>query len=185
MELHELVPSGDVLVSLDPEELGLKILKVLASYRPNDFLSPGMLERRALGEEPMSRFSNPYQGASRDEISTAIREAWAWLHGTALLIPHSDANPTYSRLSRKGRKLAADPDGSASRSRALPKEYLHPRIRDDVWTSFHRGKLDIAVFEAMKAVEVAVREVAGFGNDLIGVPLMTAAFREGGPLADP
>ena len=36
----------------------------------------------------------------------------------------------------------------------------------------------------MKAVEVSVREAAGLGNDIVGVSLMTAAFKEGGPLAD-
>ena len=37
----------------------------------------------------------------------------------------------------------------------------------------------------MKAVEVRVRSLAGLGNEMIGVPLMTKAFREAGPLTDP
>jgi len=43
------------------------------------------------------------------------------------------------------------------------------------------------VFLAMKAVEVAVREVSGLGGDgLVGVKLMRAAFApDGGPLMDP
>ena len=42
----------------------------------------------------------------------------------------------------------------------LPKETLHPAIREDVWSLYHRGKYDTAVFEAMKAVEVSVRDAS-------------------------
>ena len=42
-----------------------------------------------------------------------------------------------------------------------------------------------AAFEAMKAVEVAVREAAGYGPEKIGVNLMQDAFSQGkGPLTD-
>lgn len=44
---------------------------------------------------------------------------------------------------------------------------------------------DQAVFAAMKAVEVRVRELAGFGDGLYGADLMNKAFGPGGPLADP
>ena len=44
---------------------------------------------------------------------------------------------------------------------------------------------DQAVFAAMKAVEVRVRQLAGLGDDLYGVKLMNSAFGPGGALADP
>jgi uncharacterized protein (TIGR02391 family) len=48
-----------------------------------------------------------------------------------------------------------------------------------------RSEFDVAVFQAMKAVEVATREAAGLPNDLIGVKLMRKAFDpKDGPLAD-
>jgi len=53
---------------------------------------------------------------------------------------------------------------------------LHPTIREDVWALYHRGKYDTAVFEAMKAVEVAVREAAGLAAKDIGYSLMRTAF---------
>jgi uncharacterized protein (TIGR02391 family) len=46
-------------------------------------------------------------------------------------------------------------------------------------------KLDQAVFASMKAVEVRVRKLAGLGDDLVGVKLMTRAFGPGGQLTDP
>ena len=43
----------------------------------------------------------------------------------------------------------------------------------------------MATPETVKAVEVRVRKLGGFGNDVIGVDLMTRALKPGGPLADP
>jgi uncharacterized protein (TIGR02391 family) len=52
--------------------------------------------------------------------------------------------------------------------------------------SFMRGDFDTAAFQAMKAVEVAVREAAGLGKSDIGVTLMRKAFEvNNGPLTDP
>src|SRR6266702_5975140 len=48
-----------------------------------------------------------------------------------------------------------------------------------------RSEFDVAAFQAMKAVEVAVREASGFGPGEIGVNLMRKAFHEDtGPLTD-
>ncbi|MGH6848784.1 MAG: TIGR02391 family protein [Methylocella sp.] len=62
---------------------------------------------------------------------------------------------------------------------------MNPRIREDVWSHYHRGKYDTAVFEAMKAVEVAVRAAAGFTAADIDTKLMRKEFDvENGPLTD-
>ena len=62
---------------------------------------------------------------------------------------------------------------------------MHASIREDVWALFHRGKYDTAVFEAMKAVEVAVRKAAGLTDKEVGVALMRKAFDKAtGPLTD-
>jgi uncharacterized protein (TIGR02391 family) len=58
----------------------------------------------------------------------------------------------------------------------LPKDILHSNIREDVWALYHRGKYDTAIFEAMKAVEVAVRKAAALTAKDIGAPLMRKAF---------
>lgn len=47
-----------------------------------------------------------------------------------------------------------------------------------------QGRFDTASFEAMKAVEVAVRATANLGNGALGVSLMRTAFGKVGPLAD-
>jgi Protein of unknown function (Hypoth_ymh) len=48
-----------------------------------------------------------------------------------------------------------------------------------------RGECDVAVFQAMKAVEVYVREAGGFSAGDLGTDLMRRAFHEeNGPLTD-
>jgi len=89
-------------------------------------------------------------------------------------------------LSRRAAKMAANPDfRQLSSTRHLPKEALHESIREDVWALFQRGKYDSAVFEAMKAVEVAVRDAADLAAKDIGTGLMRKAFDpDSGPLSD-
>ena len=67
----------------------------------------------------------------------------------------------------------------------LPREALHSKMADKVWMAFMRGEFDVAAFQAMKAVEVAVRDATGFPDSLLGTKLMQAAFApESGPLTD-
>jgi uncharacterized protein (TIGR02391 family) len=61
----------------------------------------------------------------------------------------------------------------------------HPLIEPEARPQFLIRKADQAVFAAMKAVEIWVRQLAGLGEDLYGVDLMNKAFGQGGPLADP
>lgn len=44
-------------------------------------------------------------------------------------------------------------------------------------TQFLIGEYEQGVFVSMKAVEVRVRRLGGFDNDLVGVDLMNKAFR--------
>jgi uncharacterized protein (TIGR02391 family) len=50
---------------------------------------------------------------------------------------------------------------------------------------FLRGDYDVAVFQAFKEVEVAVRKSTGHSDDVVGVPLMRAALHpDKGALTD-
>lgn len=180
MHVADVVSSDDVLVALEPDELGLRILQVLAAW------SPQLIQLQLAGflTGALQGFSS---SKKQDEIRQAIQEAWYWLEGQALLIP----DPRYMGrdmlvLSRKARRLAKDQNARRAISgHRLPKETLHPSIREDVWALYHRGKYDTAVLEAMKAVEVAVRDAANLGADKIGRHLMRTAFAvEDGPLTN-
>jgi uncharacterized protein (TIGR02391 family) len=173
--LIDIIPDAAVVTALEPEELGLVLLRVLGSIG-------WPLEAKQFIQLNVSH----YRGAR--EIAEAVAEAWAWLEGQALLVPDRDqvGSFPFRKLSRKAQRLAreADPRRELA-SRTLPKQSLHPTIREDVWSLFVRGKFPAAVFEAMKAVEVAVREAAGLEARDVGTHLMRKAFDpENGRLTD-
>ena len=187
--LSELIPDAAVLVALEPDELGLRMLPALATW-PSwegmlnvDTMVKTYTRQPAPGQPYLP--GGPYPIQYRAEVGQALREAWQWLVGAALLIP-SPTRASEFVLSRKADRIAAAPDPvRAHAPRILHKESLDELIREDVWALFQRGKFDTAVFEAMKAVEVAVRAAASLPTDMLGVKLMRTAFHpETGMLTD-
>jgi uncharacterized protein (TIGR02391 family) len=183
----ELLPNADAVLALEPEELGLRILQVLGQWSTHrGHIELGTFINLALGNPQ----TGPYPVDQRDALEQAIREAWAWLEGAALLLtaPGYIGVTTIRLLSRRAQRLAQEPNPlRAFSARRLAKDVLHPAIREDVWALYHRGKFDTAVFEAMKAVEVAVRDAVADHQcaSLLGVKLMRAAFAsQAGPLTD-
>ena len=60
----------------------------------------------------------------------------------------------------------------------LPKRLLHRVVSQKVLPIFMQGSYGLAVFEAFKQVEIAVREAGGYNEKDIGVKLMGKAFNE-------
>lgn len=176
MRLDELVGDPETMSALDVEELALRLLPWISSLRQREL---GI----AIGD-----LREAYRGQRLGAAEQALREAWSWLEGQALLIMSPQYGGVHSMrvLSRKAVALCSlEPSSRARSSQRIPKDSLHPSIREDVWSLFHRGKFDTAVFEAMKAVEIAVRTAAQFPNKEIGVTLMRKAFdKNNGPLTD-
>ena len=95
----------------------------------------------------------------------AIGEAFAWLQAQALLIRAPNLNNTYLVLSRRARRMKdAQAFADYRSAQLLPRPLLHERIGEKAWLSFVRGSYATAVSEAMREVEIAVREGAGFGR---------------------
>lgn len=194
MHLVDLIPNADVLCALEPDELGLRMLPVLAEWHPrNPLYQSVQLGLQAFIDAtlgPASQPSQQYPAERRPEIELAVREAWAWLEGSALLIkkPGYREPNVVRQLSRRAQRLAKELNPRRVLSaRRLSQDTLHPVIREDVWSLYHRGKYDTAVFEAMKAVEVAVRDAGKMPAALLGVKLMREAFKpspSAGPLTD-
>jgi uncharacterized protein (TIGR02391 family) len=184
LNLADLIPDADALVALEPDELGLRMLPVVASwpshYGPlvfDSFLNVAIGAPQLPGQALVP--PGPYPRERRAALEEAISEAWTWLEGSALLIKDRGyGEPNSVRLlSRRARQLASEPNARRALSaRRIPKDRLHPKISEDVWALYHRGKYDTAVFEAMKAVEVAVRDAAGLTAADIGKDLMRKAF---------
>ncbi len=188
-ELTRAIPDPDVLLALEPEELGAKLLFLLRkrSFQNNMFL-PASLNAELWPLPAIPGQQTPYPSHRRDAIDAALAEAWAWLEAQGLIVPAADTNGRngWRVLSRRAQRFESEIEFARYVvARMLPRDALHPRIADKVWMAFMRSEFEVAAFQAMKAVEVSVREAARFGTNLFGVPLMRKAFEPAkGPLTD-
>ena len=100
-----------------------------------------------------------------------IREDWACLEGQCLLLPDPrfvDRGEGPRVLSRRAAQLAKEPDPRrALKARRLPQDLSHPNFVK-MFGILSPRKIRSAVFEPLKAVEVAVRQAApGIDSSLI------------------
>jgi uncharacterized protein (TIGR02391 family) len=122
-----------------------------------------------------SSHSSPYEA---EGVEQRFADAWAYLESQAFVGWHPRGQSAYAReITTLGREALAK--GGLARVRAGQRlgMDLHPLIAGTVRSQFLLGEYELATFAAMKAVEVRVRELGGFPDDQIGVPLMAAAFR--------
>lgn len=191
-ELPALIPDAQTLLSLEPEELAGKILFALRKRLGNGngadhhFILANLLDD-LWPTNYMPNYQPPYPPQLKNEINLAIGEAWGWLVAQSLLVPAGAHGGTGSYLlGRRSLKFQDETAFTGFRvSRMLPKDSLHSRIADKVWAAFLRGDYDVAVFQAMKAVEVYVREAAKLPDSLLGTKLARTAFDAvNGPLTD-
>jgi uncharacterized protein (TIGR02391 family) len=184
-QLRQAIPDPDVLLALEPEELAAKLLFLIRRRQDlADRFHAGSLD----SELWQQNFDQPsYPRERQAEISLALAEAFAWLEAQGFTVPDAGINGTngWRRLSRRAHRMETEADfAQYAIARRLPREALHARLAQSVWLAFMRGEFDVAVFQAMKAVEVAVREASGLTADL-GVRLMRKAFDpKSGPLTD-
>lgn len=175
IELQKYIPQADMLLALAPEELAAKLIFLLQKDGETMFHT-GHIQ------------TDQYPYNYRSEIALAVTEAWAWLEAQGLIVPAEGTNGEngFRRFSRRARGVKTEEDFTSFKvARLLPWEILHPSIADEVWKAFMRGEYDVAVFLAMKVVEVSVRDAARLSEGLLGVKLMREAFSsEKGPLAD-
>lgn len=178
-EIYARFPDPDLLCAMEPEELAGHVLEQLA-LKTGAF-HPG----NECGEPYTAQGRLPAYAGHELRAQGAMIEAFAWLQRECLVVPRSHFDGWFT-VSRRGRQVAQR--GAFSEYVAashFPKALLHPSIRETVWRTFIRGEYDTAVFQAMKAVEVAVRDAAGADPRLFGRDLMQWAFHpDTGPLTD-
>src|SRR6266404_4029598 len=146
-ELARAVPDVEVLLKLEPEQWPSSTYPGQQTAYPRD---------------------------KRADLSLALSEAWAWLGAQGLIVPAgSQGQYGWWTLSRRARKFESEAEfANYAVARLLPREALHPKIAEKVWLAFMRVEFDVAAFQAMKAVEVAVRDATGLPDGLIGTKLM-------------
>jgi hypothetical protein len=186
--LLALFPKPDDLLALEPEDLSGVLLEIAPGVMQNGVFQTASFSAqlfRTIGE------TYPVNVTVVRSVELAIAEALSWLVSQGLLV--IDPNqPVQSFVpTRRAGALRNRADVEAYRKgRMSPVELLQPTLAEKVWPQFLRGDHDVAVFQAFKEVEVAVRKAAngkgaGYPDDVLGVPLMRKAFNpETGPLSD-
>jgi uncharacterized protein (TIGR02391 family) len=185
--IAQAIPDVELFLALEPEELGAKLLFLVRKRQrfDGDMFFPPRFESEIWENQLYGRQIYPRQRQAA--IALAFSEAWAWLEAQGLVVPAADNNGRNGfRVLSRAKRFASEAEfANYAVARMLPRKALHSKIADKVWMAFMRGEFDVAAFQAMKAVEVSVRDSAGFGNDSVGVPLMREAFsRDKGPLTD-
>jgi uncharacterized protein (TIGR02391 family) len=184
-QIIEAIPDVNAFLALEPEELASKVLFLIGPtagmFHPGNI--KGEMWSQNIGLLPPTEWQK-----RENEVNLALAEAFAWLEAQALIVPAEGLNGQngWRFLSRTARRFRSEEDfHSFMAARRLQKDVLHPKISNVVWQEFIRGQYDVAVFQAMKAVEVSVRAASNLSAKEIGTNLMRKAFDpETGPLTD-
>lgn len=198
--LFDRVPTAEILTNLPAEELAGIMLFIIKEQLETS--NQKAVEYQHLLEIVHCISTNQdYMGLDREgyvkpnidvreypperssEVVLSVSEAWAWLVAQGLMI---QVGGGYFSLSRRASKFENDAQfADYATSRLLQRDMLHPSIASAAWQAFIRSDYPVAVFQAMRQVEIAVREAAGFTRGEHGVPMIRRAFGRTGPLADP
>jgi uncharacterized protein (TIGR02391 family) len=182
--------TNEEVAAMPVDRLAMHVLWYLADTRKYHRRIDFIFDRLSENHRPTPANPRPYVSEVSHLETPAAKawaEAWEWVIVRGLVTADLAKNTDFWMISRRGRQVAvqADPLVHLSSSARLDMD-LHPRIASTVRSLFSQGLYDLAAFEAMKQVEIRVRELAKAGAGEIGVPLMRAAFRTaGGPLVDP
>ncbi|MFG3059010.1 TIGR02391 family protein [Streptomyces sp. NPDC048231] len=115
----------------------------------------------------------------------AIAEAVQWLLAQGMLASEPGNSSSHAIfVTRRGHEALKQGIATVRSVNRLQGD-LHPLIEAKARRQFLLGEYENAIFVSMKAIEVRVRQLAGFGDEVIGSDLMIKAFKSGGPLADP
>jgi hypothetical protein len=184
--LFSLFPKREDLLGLTPEDLGGVIIELMPSLLQNGGMTLG-----ALVETCYPAFGPSYAPGTRHSVELTLAEALSWLVTQGLLVLDPSQPGAWYVPTRRVQSLRTRADVEAYRNgRILPDELLPTVFAEKVVPLFRRGDHDVALFQAFKEVEVAVRKAAnakgaGYPDDLVGVNLMRKAFHpENGPLTD-
>ena len=186
MSLLELFPTPQDLYAVSPEDLGGVVIEIAPA-----FLQNGMFGIHALLNSLYPIVPPSYPPGTQQDVGKALEEALSWLVTQGLLIVALDQPGHLFRVSRRASQMRSRTDVEAFRKgRLLPDDLLPSIFVQKAVPLFRRGDYDVAVFQAFKEVEVAVRKAANakgaaIPDNEVGTSLMRRAFNpDNGVLAD-
>jgi uncharacterized protein (TIGR02391 family) len=145
-----------------------------------------LADMRAMDEWNEYNYTLQYaQPAEWREAAPAVAEAVGWLRGNGFIARQAGNTSADAIFITRLGDWALSVDLSQVRSLLQIQADLHPLFQHHVRRQFLLGEYENAIFTAMRAVEVRVRQLGQLPNGLIGRSLMTEAFKDGGPLRDP
>jgi hypothetical protein len=185
-----LFSTADSLLEATDVELERAVLLRVVEYC-RDSMHP-WTTRDNVSNELFERGAYEYDARNRNEVAKAVGRSWKRLEDGGLIEePDPDNGKNGYRIPSKAGKEAADKvDFAAARIRGrFTREMFHHSLPDAAWQALRVGDHDTAVFEALKAVEIAIRKKGIGKNGIIdndhGVELMRKAFDpDKGPLSD-
>ncbi len=190
---YAFFPDADELAKKSPAEIGPVLLRLaLARLQPGGSFHLGSVTEPSTIEAVDGKMYPHFKKAIADR---SVGRAWRWLEKEEFIEPMSGQNGQngWYYLTERGEAVAKGHDIKRFQSaRDLPKELLHPAIRDRTVAALMRsaapggeGELVSAVRDALIAGEDTVRTVAGLSPTDFGVDLMRVAFnRDSGALGD-
>jgi uncharacterized protein (TIGR02391 family) len=175
--LISLFPEPEPILLLEPEEVAWVILEIVQSWDASRIHQ--QMNHHNFEVEQVK----PYKKLNQ-EVMDVLSEGWAWLKRECLFVPRPGSFDNVM-LSRKAKQIINKNQLEAYRRGNLLAGMLHPIIERESKAAFVRGDYGLAVFNAFKQVEVAVRDAGGFTWKDLGTDLMNEAFKPNvGPLTD-
>lgn len=200
-------PSAEEITDLEVDALGIHILQRLVeegrgkkSQGRQNFIEARTMQAYQTRQSPQRGMSAMYSSEvmhAEPDVARALAEAWEWLADEELIALDAvaiavseDAHDPYF-VTRWGIEVAAEGPKALDLTRARRRLglELHSVLSRPLRRLVRVGAFEEAAFVALREVEQRVGALAGLpsgrNGPLRGDKLMTAAFKEGGPLADP
>lgn len=179
--LSHLIPDAGAVQAMNPADLAGYVLESLMQAGTGS----ANWNRRNFCGAAMTDYAAPRTGGDK-ELGASVSAAWSWLEANGLICRNPETDNEWFVPTARGRQVR---DHQALRAlisaEQLPEDFVHADILIHARPLFLQSRFDTAVFEAFKALEVAIRTAARLGAADIGVQLAQAAFHpENGPLTD-
>ncbi len=175
MSIYRELPSTDVMLQMEPEELAPLILRYLKKQ------PEGSINRHNFSLAQDYDFNQKHNHNIQKKYAECLMEAWMYLERQGFIAPKPGQTDDWAFVTRKGQKVVdAQNFETYNFSYLLPAEGLDPILLQKVRASFIRGDYDTAVFQAFKEVEIRVRDKAKLTDSDYGLDLITQAFKTTG-----
>jgi uncharacterized protein (TIGR02391 family) len=180
MSFQTYYPEYQISKVLEPQELGLSLLKHLNSLSPNQVHRFNFLNTN---NPDLITWSGGRAEANSFLMKLSI--SWSWLERELMLCPSPRGQNLYFISELGSEILTTDNVESYRKGHLLSSDGLDPVLIREVRPTYIRGSYDTAIFQAFKEVEVRLRNKAELADSFIGVKLAIKAFKpEGGILTD-